>query len=189
MTAIPASIKLVVVGDGAVGKTCLLVTYAKGEFPTGYTPTVFDNYVVTLLVGPQQQVELGLWDTAGQEEYDRLRPLSYSGASVFLICFAADNRISYDNVRAKWFPEVTHFCPAVPRILVCTKCDMRAKAMQKGGDAVSAEEGRQLAHTIRAANYFDCSAKTKENLKAVFDEAVRAVIRLPDRRRKRCVVM
>jgi len=58
-------IKLVVVGDGAVGKTCLLISYANNSFPDDYVPTVFDNYVVTLTAG-EQQIELGLWDTAGQ---------------------------------------------------------------------------------------------------------------------------
>jgi len=62
--------KLVVIGDGAVGKTCLLISYAKKEFPKDYIPTVFDNYVVNLTAN-QQNIELGLWDTAGQEEYDR----------------------------------------------------------------------------------------------------------------------
>jgi len=80
------SIKLVVVGDGAVGKTCLLISYANGKFPEDYVPTVFDNYVVTLHIN-EDPVELGLWDTAGQEEYDRLRPLSYANTDVFLMCF------------------------------------------------------------------------------------------------------
>lgn len=56
------------IGDGAVGKTCLLISYANNRFPEDYIPTVFDNYVVNLTAG-DQTIELGLWDTAGQEEY------------------------------------------------------------------------------------------------------------------------
>jgi len=187
------SIKLVVVGDGAVGKTCLLISYANNKFPEDYVPTVFDNYVVTLHIN-DDPVELGLWDTAGQEEYDRLRPLSYANTDVFLMCFSVVSPTSYENVLSKWFPEVVHFSPNIPKLLVGTKTDLRNdsgtvdKLRLQNQQVVTYEQGNALASKVRALKYIECSAKTGENLKTVFDEAVKAVLfRPPDR--KKCTVL
>ena len=93
-------IKCVVVGDGAVGKTCLLISYSTNKFPLDYVPTIFDNYSVTILIGGEAY-SLGLFDTAGQEEFDRLRPISYPETDVFLVCFSVVNPDSYANVKEK----------------------------------------------------------------------------------------
>ena len=71
------------------------------------------------------KVELALWDTAGQEDYDRLRPLSYPDTDVILMCFSVDSPDSLENIPEKWTPEVKHFCPNVPIILVGNKKDLR----------------------------------------------------------------
>ena len=119
-------IKLVVVGDGAVGKTCMLYRYSKDEFPTDYIPTVFDTYSVDLVVD-MKSVRLNLWDTAGQEDYERLRPLSYPGADVFLVCFSLINKTSLSNVETQWVPELRSNgkWKRAPIILVGTKKDLR----------------------------------------------------------------
>ncbi len=83
--------KIVVVGDGACGKTSLLTVFNDGEFPTAHIPTIFETDVATLRLEPEgEMVELALWDTAGQEEYDKLRPLSYPNTDAVLICFSVD---------------------------------------------------------------------------------------------------
>jgi len=199
MAAKSQSVKLVIVGDGAVGKTCVLMSYANKKFPETYIPTVFDNYVVTLTVGhPKEgaiQVELGLWDTAGQEEYDRLRPLSYANASVFLLCFSVMSSVSYENITAKWYPELMHFCPDVPQILVGTKIDLRSdpealKTLRNSGQhPIATEQGMELAKRLKSAAYVECSAKTGENLKTVFDEAIKVVLFRNKKKEKKCVIL
>ena len=118
------SVKCVVVGDGAVGKTCLLISYTTNTFPSEYVPTVYDNYATTVVMDGRQ-ISLGLCDTAGQEDLDRLRPLSYPGTDVFIICFSTISTESFDNVKSKWHPELKHHCPDKPYILVGTKVDLR----------------------------------------------------------------
>lgn len=159
-------IKLVVVGDGGCGKTCLLISYARGEFPETYIPTVFENYITQVQGSQGKLVELSLWDTAGQEEYDRLRPLSYPDTNVVIVCYAVNNKISLQNVREKWAPEVKVFCDDVPVLLVGTKLDLDL------GDGVTAEEGDELAQEIGAVKHIRCSAKTTENVRLVFNMAL-----------------
>jgi len=174
------AIKLVVVGDGAVGKTCLLIAYTSSAFPKDYIPTVFDNYCANIVVDGKA-INLGLWDTAGQEDYDRLRPLSYPQTDVFLMCFSVVNPSSFDNVTVKWHREISHHCPNVPVILVGTKIDLREeKEVQdtlksKNQSVVTTEMGIAKANEIGAKKYLECSAKTQKGLKIVFEEAVRAL--------------
>lgn len=191
------SVKLVVVGDGAVGKTCLLISYTSNSFPQEYVPTVFDNYSANVMVD-NKTVSLGLWDTAGQEDYDRLRPLSYPQTDVFLICFSIVGATSFQNVKTKWWPEVTHHCPNSKIILVGTKVDLRddkealERLREKNQSPITFVQGEQLAKEIKAHCYMECSALTQKGLKAVFDEAIKCVI-FPDKkgssRKRPCVLL
>merc|ERR1712169_93363 len=170
--------KLVIVGDGACGKTCLLIVFSKGTFPEVYVPTVFENYVADVEVDGKH-VELALWDTAGQEDYDRLRPLSYPDSHVILICFAIDSPDSLDNVQEKWISEVLHFCSGLPIILVGCKKELRY-------DQKTIEE---LRKKIGAYKYLECSAKTNEGVREVFEHASRAALLTKKKEKKKCIVL
>lgn len=187
--------KLVIVGDGACGKTCLLIVFSKDQFPEIYVPTVFENYVADIEID-DRVVELALWDTAGQEEYDRLRPLSYPDTDVVLMCYSIDNPDSLENIEEKWVPEVRHFCPTVPIILIGNKKDLRNNqetirelAVQKMSP-VTNENGNLVASRIGAHDFLECSAKTKEGVKEVFESATRAALksRKPPRKKK-CMIL
>ncbi|KAG6517864.1 hypothetical protein ZIOFF_021263 [Zingiber officinale] len=158
-------IKCVTVGDGAVGKTCMLISYTSNTFPTDYVPTVFDNFSANVVVDGNT-VNLGLWDTAGQEDYNRLRPLSYRGADVFLLAFSLISKASYENVAKKWIPELRHYAPGVPIILVGTKLDLRDDTQffieHPGASSITTAQGEELRKQIGVAAYIECSSKTQQ---------------------------
>jgi cell division control protein 42 len=189
------TIKCVVVGDGAVGKTCLLISYTTNKFPSEYVPTVFDNYAVTVMIGGEPYT-LGLFDTAGQEDYDRLRPLSYPQTDVFLVCFSVVAPASFENVKEKWVPEITHHCPKTPYLLVGTQVDLRddpatiEKLVKTRQKASTSEGGDKLASAMKAVKYVECSALTQKGLKNVFDEAILAALEPPEQpKKKKCLIL
>jgi cell division control protein 42 len=179
-----------VVGDGAVGKTCLLISYTTNKFPSEYVPTVFDNYAVTVMIGDEPYT-LGLFDTAGQEDYDRLRPLSYPQTDVFLVCFSVTSPASFENVREKWFPEVHHHCPGVPCLIVGTQTDLRDdagvrdKLARQKMSPIRKEDGDRMAKELGAVKYVECSALTQYKLKDVFDEAIVAALEPAPKKKSR----
>ena len=115
-------------------------------------------------------------DGAGQEDYDRLRPLSYPQTDVFLVCFSVTSPASFENVKEKWFPEVHHHCPGVPCLIVGTQIDLRddpqvlEKLQRQKQRPVTSEQGERLARELGAVKYVECSALTQKGLKNVFDE-------------------
>nr|XP_027206155.1 ras-related protein Rac1-like [Dermatophagoides pteronyssinus] len=194
------AVKCVVVGDGTVGKTCMLISFTTDSFPGEYVPTVFDNYS-SLITCNGETVSLGLWDTAGQEDYDRLRPLSYPQTDIFLVCFSVVSPPSLENVAVKWVPEIRHHCNDVPIILVGTKIDLRddretlSQLAQYGQCPIRREQGQKMASKIKAIKYLECSALTQRGLKQIFEEAVRCIV-IPNEKqnfkksnRNNCLVM
>jgi Ras-related C3 botulinum toxin substrate 1 len=134
----------------------------------------------------------------GQEDYDRLRPLSYPQTDVFLICFSLVSPASFENVRAKWHPEVSHHCPNTPIILVGTKLDLRddkktiEELKKETLFPVTYTQGLQMTKEIGAVKYLECSALTQKGLKTVFDEAIRAVLqpqKIPKKKKGGCIVL
>lgn len=179
------SIKAVVVGDGGVGKTCLLISYTTNTFPNDYIPTVFDNYSASVMVDGEP-IKLGLWDTAGQAEYDRLRPLSYPQTEIFLCCFSVVSPDSFLDVKAKWIPEIMHHSPKdILILLVGTKIDLREDLhvlddmVAKKQKPITREQGEKMAKSIGAFRYVECSAATQQGVTELFDIAIRSVLNPP----------
>lgn len=193
--------KLVIVGDGYCGKTSLLIAFKDRKFPQIYVPTVFDDHSTKIQVDGKT-INFYLWDTAGQEEYERLRPLTYPDANVVLICFTVDNRSSLSNVELQWLPEVQHYTNNIPILLVACKKDLRKdvatlkKLSQNNASIITPEEGYDVSKRINAYKYMECSAKYMDNVIELFEEAVRATLdstqedaRYSDREVSKCCVL
>lgn len=103
----------------------------------------------------------------------------YCNAHVVIVCFAVDDRNSYDNVRNKWLPEIAQFCPNVSIVLVATKIDLRGESGPNAADdtaTLSPAEGRELANDVSAAAYVECSSRLKQGLNEVFEAAAKAAL-------------
>ncbi|XP_032656627.1 rho-related GTP-binding protein RhoF isoform X2 [Chelonoidis abingdonii] len=192
-------LKIVIVGDGGCGKTSLLMVYAKGAFPETYAPSVFEKYTTSITVG-NKEVILNLYDTAGQEDYDRLRPLSYQNTNMVLICYDVMNPTSYDNVLIKWYPEVSHFCRGVPLILIGCKTDLRKdkehlrKLMSSEQEPITYNQGEAACQQMKAQAYLECSAKCRENIEDIFKEATNIALNAMKKakrrkKKKRCSIL
>jgi len=187
--------KIVVVGDGGCGKTSMLLVYAKGEFPSVYVPTVFENFITSVELDGET-IELAVWDTAGQEEYDRLRPLSYPNTHILLLCYSMDSPGSLANIKTKWAPEVKHFCPNVPTMLIGCKIDLRGnEALQQEmddnhmGKMPTKEEGQKVAAEMGAIHYMECSALKGTGIKEVFELATRESLVSRKKKKSPCTIL
>ncbi|XP_027145422.1 rho-related GTP-binding protein RhoG isoform X2 [Larimichthys crocea] len=188
------SVKCVLVGDSKVGKTYLIYTYIHKIFPKEYIPCFFETYSAEVHVD-DQTVTLNIWDSAGSEEYDQLRTLSYFQATVIIICFSIDSPTSYENVKRKWQLEVKHHCPNVPIILVGTKSDLRddqevlEKLREQNQTTVTQQQGTAMAKEIKAVKYLECASISLNGLDEVFDEAVHAFLNHSTTTKNPCVLL
>ncbi|KAJ5072109.1 hypothetical protein M0811_09489 [Anaeramoeba ignava] len=171
------SIKCVVIGDSGAGKTAMLLSYTKNEFPSEHNLTSFEKYKKVEMV-KKKQFELHFYDTSSQQDYEQMRIDSYQGASFILICFSLISPSSFENIKSKWISEINHFAPNVPIILIGNKLDLRNdqetinQLDQRGLTPINYEQAFELSVQINAWCYMECSALTQEGLKAIFDEVI-----------------
>lgn len=172
--------KVILLGDGGTGKTCFGLTLEYGQFPADYVPPTFES-VTFSYVKDGVDWSLYFWDTPGNEELDRLRPLSYPQTDLFVILYSVVNLTSFDNITAKWVPEITLHMPGTPWILVASKTDLRdqqetVKRFQESyhRDPITTEEGQALASLRGAASFVEVSSLTNHGLQEAKKQMVNA---------------
>lgn len=172
-------VKIVLVGDDAVGKTSLAITYSTGDFPNDYIPTVSDT-IMENKVHDGESLAVSVWDTVGSDDYDRLRPLSYPETNLFLVCFSVTNRDSFDSVSQKWIPEISHHAPDAKWILVGTRSDIRDEQ-----GVVTQDEAQALVEQSKGSGYVECSSLNQTGISEVFEKAIVAVTDLTSKPEKK----
>ncbi|MHA1409958.1 MAG: GTP-binding protein [Candidatus Odinarchaeia archaeon] len=163
--------KVIVVGDGAVGKTCLTLTFVKKEFKSEYIPTLgVDIYTKDFKLG-ETEVTLIIWDIAGQEKFELLRKQYYKGAQGALLVFDLTREQTFYDIDV-WHRDLVDNCgEQIPIILLANKADISDKR------AVSKEQVELLAKKL-GTEYFETSAKTGENVDKAFFLLLKKIIKL-----------
>ncbi|CAF1292568.1 unnamed protein product [Adineta steineri] len=173
------TIKILCVGDGSIGKTCLLTVFATNEFPTTYEPTVFDNFACVMHRNLTTSYNLELFDTAGQEEWEQLRRMMYANTDVFLVCYSCMQPSSFDNVEKKWMPDIRSHDPSSLVILVSLCIDLRTNnnSINPQPDVISqpmitTRQGSDLAKHLKCNAFIECSSMLRFHVREVFECAI-----------------
>ncbi|TNV75597.1 hypothetical protein FGO68_gene9466 [Halteria grandinella] len=125
MDELDLMMKVIVVGDGRIGKTCLITKFVNGIFQDEYKKTLGVDFLQKKhnVKELSEDVQFHIWDTAGQEEYNSLTRRYYKGSSACVICFSTTDRESFNHVE-KWKQQVENEIGAVPMVIVQTKIDL-----------------------------------------------------------------
>lgn len=180
-------IKCVLVGDSGVGKSNVAARMSSRNFREEYQPTLFDNYAATIFID-DRPFHFSLFDTAGKEDYDRLRVISYMNCDVFLVCFAVDDPGSLKSVEGNWVPELRRYLPKTPLVLVGTRADRRDDETSYKTDSkpqVSYKQAMAVSSQVGAVSYVECSALTGDGIQDLIKDIVDTVEKTADCTNKR----
>jgi small GTP-binding protein len=163
--------KVVVVGNGAVGKTSVVLRYTQHKFSENYTMTIGSNFAIAEVKLPDGQLcKLQIWDLAGQPHFSFVRPPFYKGASAIILVYSVINRKSLEELR-DWKEDFTKYLPAdTIMYILANKADLKDERV------VSFEEGKKMAEELGAAGFWETSAKTGDNVQTVFNTIAAKVL-------------
>ncbi|KAK3093826.1 hypothetical protein FSP39_020673 [Pinctada imbricata] len=167
------AIKCAVVGNGMVGKTSLAKLITMGKHPERYEATVFDQYE-GCVSHAGKQYKLNVFDTTGEHDHKDLRCFCYRGSDVFVVCYSAIDRDSYESIKDFWIPEIRFLCrPKTPIILVATQTDANCEYDSK----ISTKEGIALAEEIGADHFAECSSSSCLGIHFVIEKTISSVLK------------
>eukprot|EP01128_Nolandella_sp_AFSM9_P010315 TRINITY_DN7101_c0_g1_i1.p1 TRINITY_DN7101_c0_g1~~TRINITY_DN7101_c0_g1_i1.p1 ORF type:complete len:202 (+),score=32.81 TRINITY_DN7101_c0_g1_i1:120-725(+) len=169
------SSRVVVVGDGATGKTSLISSFGRGEeLPSGSIE------VISLVKSGKASIQhvLELVDTQDDEvSHSRSRTTQYASANLFIVLFSVISPYSYENVQSKWYPELNRISPDTPILLVGTKTDLRddegiiKRLAGKHLAPITPKLGNKMRKTISAVAYLECSIENESSMQQILDFA------------------
>ncbi|MFX1442908.1 MAG: Rab family GTPase [Promethearchaeota archaeon] len=166
-------LKLVLLGDPAVGKTSLINQYVDHTFKTDYQPTLGANIIAKEIKMNQIKTttKLIIWDIAGQKTYDLSRKLFFQGCSGALFIYDITRASTFENIKDKWLQDFQKFGKTKAAfILIGNKTDLTEIR------SVKKETGEKLADDINAIDFIETSAKYGENVELAFKKLINQVI-------------
>ena len=167
--------EVLIIGDSAVGKSCLLLQFSDQTFSDNYVSTIGVDFKIRTIDIDGKQVKLQIWDTAGQERFQSITANYYHGSHAIAIVYDVTNRASFDNLR-KWVSDVERLAnPQVCKLIVGNKADLEDKR------EVRREEGQAFADNL-GVPFLETSAKTSYNVRTMFVELCQAISRRMDKR-------
>ncbi|RUS70922.1 hypothetical protein EGW08_021312 [Elysia chlorotica] len=176
------TLRCVVVGDDAVGKTSMLLSYATSRYPTAHVPSVFDNYAGSVKVcGRRRQMQM--LDTVEMTENPKMRQSLYYDADVFVVCFSVISPESLQHVEEVWLPEIRAHAPHTPCILVGLQADLRtdpailSQLSSSGQSPVTSVQGEAEARRFGAACYLETSPQVERDTRKLINSAIGSVLR------------
>ncbi|KAL1187365.1 hypothetical protein V6Z11_A01G243700 [Gossypium hirsutum] len=162
-------IKLLLIGDSGVGKSCLLLRFSDGSFTTSFITTIGIDFKIRTIELDGKRIKLQIWDTAGQERFRTITTAYYRGAMGILLVYDVTDESSFNNIR-NWIRNIEqHASDNVNKILVGNKADM-----DESKRAVPTSKGQALADEY-GIKFFETSAKTNLNVEEVFFSIARDI--------------
>ena len=160
-------IKLILIGDSGVGKTCILMRFTDDTFITNYISTIGIDFKIKTIKVDGKLVKLQIWDTAGQDRFRTITQTYYKGAMGVILAYDCTDENSFDNVK-NWVKQLeAHANPGIVKVLVGNKCDCPDKK-------VESTRGNELAKEY-GMSFFETSAKNNINVKEVFNYLAKTV--------------
>jgi small GTP-binding protein len=161
------NLKLALLGDPAVGKTSLINRYIDESFKDNYQPTLGVNIVMKKLSIEEFEIQLAMWDIAGQDKYDLTRKMFFEGCVGCLLVYDISRPSTFERIQTKWLEDFKKFARSDGiYILIGNKSDLRNK------QSISVEKGLNLAKLITASDFIETSARLGENVETAFKNLV-----------------
>ncbi|XP_021824070.1 ras-related protein RABC2a [Prunus avium] len=167
------SFKILLIGDSAVGKSSLLVSFISNSVDD-LAPTIGVDFKIKLLTVAEKRIKMTIWDTAGQERFRTLTSSYYRNAQGIILVYDVTRRDTFTNLSDVWAKEVELYSTNKD----CAKMLVGNKVDRESERAVSREEGLALAKDLGCL-FLECSAKTRENVEQCFEELALKIMEVP----------
>jgi len=161
-------IKLLLIGDSGVGKSCLLLRFSDDTFTTNFITTIGIDFKIRTIELDGKRIKLQIWDTAGQERFRTITTAYYRGAMGILLTYDVTDENSFQNIR-NWMKNIEEYAAEnVNKILIGNKCDLVEKKV------VDSQKGQQLAANY-GIQFLETSAKNNINVEEAFISIARDI--------------